>query len=97
MPSRPDFLIPSREYAARLHAKLQALGDLPMWTVYSPFTAGHAGLWRARLFRTLPKAVPTRFVIIEDRLAVLHEMLPLGVYRLERQADDLPEIVEVWL
>ena len=84
-------------YTARLHYKLAARGRLPMWTVYTPETREYSGFWVARMFIALPEYKPTRFIVLHDRLAGLHELLPPGLARICRSPGDAPEIVETWL
>ena len=39
---------------------------------------------------------PTIYVMVADTLAEIHEVLPLGLARSERQPGDPPEVVEMW-
>jgi hypothetical protein len=91
----PVMTVPSQDYMARLHARLQA--RLPMWVVYRPVTHEYPGTWVARMHMTLPEPRPTRFVITHDTLVQLRKTLPPGLVRLSRRDGDVPEIEEVWL
>ena len=87
----------SLSYFWRLHWRLRE--RLPMWIVYRPDKppSAYPGLWVARMHVMLPAPKPTRFVITHPGLSDLREALPPGVVRMERHAEDAPEIVEMWL
>jgi hypothetical protein len=92
---RPIVTVGSADYFARLHHRLRE--RLPMWVVYHPFTREYPGSWVARMHVTLPEPKATRFVVIHDSLEELRTILPPGLTRMARHANDLPEIAEVWL
>lgn len=91
----PVLLVPVGNYFARLHWRLRE--RLPMWVIYRPVTREYPGVWVSRMHATFPDPKPTRFVMTHDTLAGLREMLPPGLSRISRSAEDLPEIEEVWL
>ena len=89
-------IIPVRPgYFDRLQWRLRH--RLPMWTVYAPTTREYPGLWVARMHISLPKARPTRFVIVQESLIALRDALPEGLTCIGRSPGDAPEIVEVWI
>ena len=69
---------------------------LPMWTVYENLK-DYPGKYVARLWLVEPKPEATNLAIIEDTLEGVRAKLPSGLYWLDRQKDDDPAIVEVWL
>ena len=65
--------------------------------IYGTGTLEYPGKWVARMFVSLPVARSTRFVLCHDTLIKVRGLLPEGLARLPRSADDPPEIEEVWL
>jgi hypothetical protein len=87
--------IPSADYMARLHWRLQC--RLPMWVVFGPSTIEYPDQWVARMHVALPEPKVTRFVMTHDSLDELRSILPPGLICLPRYRDDPPHLVEVWL
>lgn len=82
--------------AASLTGRLQAQGNLPMWTIYDHPTDYPDG-FIARLFLTLPDLRITRSVVVAPTLSALRARLPMGLVCMTRAPDDDPRIVETWL
>lgn len=68
-----------------------------MWILMNRNTSDYPGKFVGRMHFTLPTPVPTEFVILADSLEALRNLLPPGLTNIGRYADDLPNIIEVWL
>jgi hypothetical protein len=68
-----------------------------MWTVYGPNTSDQPGMYLARMFLTLPEAVPTNVLIRAVSLAEIRDLLPEGLTVLPRSAEDDINIIETWV
>lgn len=71
--------------------------SLPMWVIYRPTTQDYPGQWVARFNLTLPKDFPSANIVLAPTLDELRDLLPPGLYCLERMHDDDPVIEEVWM
>ena len=72
---------------------------MPIWTVYAR-PKDYPDLFVARRFDIVHgelQACPSDDVVTASSLQELREMLPMGLTRLPRHADDEPQIVEVWI
>jgi hypothetical protein len=71
---------------------------LELWTVYD-HPVDCPGNWVARKWVVGPggKSEATSDCIVSDTLEDLRDALPPGLYRLPRDPDDDPVIVETWL
>lgn len=91
-----NYMTMTTEGAAKLTARLQQQGGLPMWTVYER-PEDYPGGFIARLFLTLPGVQATRHVLIGETLNAVRSRLPLGLACMQRAEDDDPKVVETWL
>jgi hypothetical protein len=95
--SLPESRLISPDEAATIQVQAIQQDLLPMWSVTTctsdlgegyaarPFLVNHVG------------AVPMRVHLLADTIEALREQLPPGLCRLDRNIDDDPTIVEVWL
>jgi hypothetical protein len=91
----PVVIVPGVAYFTKLTWRLRR--RLPMWVIYRRPTPEYGLVWVARMHIALPAPRITRFVMTHDSLAELRGMLtPVGLTRLERASEDLPEIIETW-
>lgn len=88
-------VILTKETAQFLHSASDGNKGLLMWTVYqSP--SDYPGLFISRPTNILTRT-PLPSVLIAYSLTKLREALPVGLVRLNRQAEDDPVIVETWI
>lgn len=73
-----------------------AEGGLSMWTLYENPT-DYPNKCVARRIDVRATPYMTDDVLIADDLAKLREMLPGGLFRMERHPTDDPCIVETWM
>lgn len=77
---------------------LQEEGALPMWTIYRPPVRGFdQKVWVARLWATLPEAMPASAVCTAATLEAVRDKLPPNLVYLSPTPTDDPDIAEVWL
>jgi hypothetical protein len=77
----------------------QSRDVLRMWTIYYSHR-DYPGLFVVRGFdivRGHGEPVPHPSVRTATSLELARELVPHGLYRLERSADDDPSVVETWL
>lgn len=85
----------NREDATIAHWNATQKGDLPQFVIYrSP--ADYPGKYVVRMWRTLVDAGPTPFIGITNTLDAAREIVPFGLFRMQRFVEDDPCIVEVW-
>lgn len=73
-------------------------GHLPMFTIYGKNTKDYPGWFVARLFISLPTVLATPVVLYADTLQGIRDALPqCGLSRMERDPNDDPVILEIWL
>lgn len=83
------------EDACRLQSDSNKGRDLLMWTVYE-----NPGDFPGKVVAkpsSLFAGTPVDFVLVADSLAGIRKMLPPGLVRIEREPNDDPVIVEVWM
>lgn len=69
---------------------------LPMWVIYeSP--KDYPGKFVVRLWESLPRPEPRRLIGVSENLEEARKLVPPGAYRLVRQPEDDPVIVETWI
>lgn len=96
--AHPTVATATREDLWALHQRFIEMGLFPMWVVYAPPTPEFGpDCYVARLFKSLPAAEPTPYVLLHEDLETLRGMLPPTVARKGRSPDDPPHILEVWL
>lgn len=106
MPNELEPATGPEDYAAAVEAvrsQVQAIHAalpqefLPMWVVFGPGTTDQSGHHVARLWLTLPEPTATNTLIRAASLEEIRALLPPDLARLERSADDDPNIIEVWM
>jgi len=83
------------EDACKLQSDGNADRDLLMWTVCAS-PSDFPGKVTARP-SSLFAGKPVDFVLVADSLAGIRKMLPPGLVKIEREPNDDPVIVEVWM
>ena len=72
--------------------------ELSMWTVYKrPRDYPRDFVARRSVITKIGKQEITDDVVVAPTLDEVRELIPPGLYRLDRMPGDLPHIVEVWL
>lgn len=76
---------------------IHSLSDFPLISIYkSPLD--YPNQYVARIFDIQPGRVNiTRYIMLCDNLETLRKAIPLEFIKLDRKADDEPDVVEVWL
>lgn len=82
--------------AARGEPSTEGEGVLMMWTVYERPTDFPNSFVARRWRVTAEGAVATGDLVLAGTLERIREALPPGLYRLPREAEDDPVIVETW-
>ena len=86
-----------RRYAEQLQGAAQSLGQLLIWTIYDhPLDYPEWFVARPHIIRP-KKTGPVPMHLIATDLNALRALLPDGLTRLERQPNDDPFILEVWV
>lgn len=86
----PDDIIDAG-VAKRLHAYAARTSSRVGWVVMEGLPA-----YSGRLIARLVTEKPTDYVLIGGTLGEIHEQLPPGLVRTERDHSDPPEVVEAW-
>lgn len=69
-----------------------------MWTIYDhPRDFPHSFVVRGFTIRAGVEPIPDQLPKLADTLDQARQHVPPGLYRMERQVDDDPNIVETWL
>ena len=69
---------------------------LTIYTIYKN-TKDYPGHFVCRRFEITSEIVPLELIGISQGLKGIRKHLPMGLHRLERNPNDDPNIVEVWL
>lgn len=69
---------------------------LSIWTLYHN-APGHRGGYVAKRWVIAPVPTATDEELTADTLDEIRSLLPPGLYRMNRNPGDAPEIVETWL
>lgn len=92
---RRDDQILTPEAALNLHLLARDMGALMIWTVTAN-TTDYPNQVAARPHNTVEPG-PYASVLLGDTLEEVRAMLPPGLVRMERDPNDAPAIVEIWL
>lgn len=93
---QPHGVVQVDAHALKLQAESHQSGDLLVWTVtYN--TSDAPGLYAVRPHSTRHGPRPLKFSLRSPDLMRLRAMLPLGLYRMDRDPADDKVIVETWI
>lgn len=85
----------TRQDAAQAHWQCVQEGDLPQFVIYNS-PRDYPGQYVVRMWRTIPEVGPTELVKSFDTLREAQDFIPEGLFRMARQPEDDPTILEVW-
>jgi hypothetical protein len=86
----PDQIIDA-VMARGLHADARRTRSLVGWVVVQDPPA-----YPDKVIARLVTEAPSPYLLMANSLAEMHAQLPPGLVRIERQAADPPEVVEIW-